>query len=163
MATSRVSAPALRADWLQHEIAVVGLARSGRAVATLLARTGNKVYASDVGRTPVLEATASELEREGVEVGLGSHDLGRVAQSSLVVVSPGVPNDAAVLIAAQKAGVDIVSEVEIALRFLPNLKYVAVTGTNGKTTTTALVAHLLRSVGARAVAAGNIGTPLSDV
>jgi UDP-N-acetylmuramoylalanine--D-glutamate ligase len=121
------------------------------------------VYASDVGRTPQLETTASELGREGVDVGLGAHDVGRVAQSSLVVVSPGVPPDAPVLAAAQKAGVDIVSEVEIALRFLPNLKYVAITGTNGKTTTTALAAHLLRSIGARAVAAGNIGTPLSDI
>lgn len=163
MATARISAPALRADWLQHEIAVIGLARSGRAVATLLARSGNKVYASDVGRTPQLETTASELAGEGVDVGLGAHDVGRVAQSSLVVVSPGVPPDAPVLEAAQKAGVDVVSEVEIALRFLPNLKYVAITGTNGKTTTTALAAHLLQSVGARAVAAGNIGTPLSDV
>jgi UDP-N-acetylmuramoylalanine--D-glutamate ligase len=163
MATARVSAPALRADWLQHEIAVIGLARSGRAVATLLARSGNKVYASDVGRSPQLETTAAELAREGIDVGLGAHDVRRVAQSSLVVVSPGVPPDAPVLAAAQKAGVDIVSEVEIALRFLPNLKYVAITGTNGKTTTTALAAHLFRSIGARAVAAGNIGTPLSDV
>jgi UDP-N-acetylmuramoylalanine--D-glutamate ligase len=163
MATARVSAPALRADWLQHEIAVIGLARSGRAVATLLARSGNKVYASDVGRTPELESTASELAREGVDVGLGAHDVARVTQASLVVVSPGVPPDAPVLAATQRAGVDVVSEVEIALRFLPNLKYVAITGTNGKTTTTALAAHLLQSVGARAVAAGNIGTPLSDV
>jgi UDP-N-acetylmuramoylalanine--D-glutamate ligase len=163
MATARVSAPALRADWLRHEIAVIGLARSGRAVATLLARSGNKVYASDVGRTPQLEATAAELARDGIEVGLGAHDVGRVAQSSLVGVSPGVPPDAPVVAAAQKAGVDVVSEVEIALRFLPNLKYIAITGTNGKTTTTALTAHLLQSVGARAVAAGNIGTPLSDV
>lgn len=160
---ARVSTPALRADWLKHEIAVIGLARSGRAVATLLARTGSKVYASDIGRTPDFDATAEALEREGVDVELGGHDVARVAHSSLVVVSPGVPPDAPVIAAATREGVDVVSEVEIGLRFLPNLKYIAITGTNGKTTTTAIAAHLLKSVGARAVAAGNIGTPLSDV
>lgn len=163
MPKARVSEPALRADWLQDEIAVIGLARSGRAVATLLARTGNKVYASDAARSPELETTASELEREGVAVEIGAHDVKRVESASLVVVSPGVPPDAPVLAAAQKRGVDVVSEVEIALRFLPNLHYIAVTGTNGKTTTTAIVAHLLQALGRRAVAAGNIGTPLSDL
>jgi len=160
---ARVSMPALRADWLRHEIAVIGLARSGRAVSTLLARHGNKVYASDIGRTPDLDATAEVLDREGVEVALGEHDVARIAHASLVVVSPGVPPDAPPITAALREGVDVVSEVEVGLRFLPNLKYIAITGTNGKTTTTAIAAHLLKSIGARAVAAGNIGTPLSDV
>lgn len=153
----------MRADWLQREVAVIGLARSGRAVATLLARTGSTVFASDAGRSPDLEVTASALEGEGVDVELGAHDVKRVARSSLVVVSPGVPSDAPVLLAARDTGVDVVSEVEIALRFLPNLNYIAITGTNGKTTTTALTAHLLRALRLRAEAAGNIGTPLSDV
>jgi UDP-N-acetylmuramoylalanine--D-glutamate ligase len=80
-----------------------------------------------------------------------------------VVVSPGVPLKATPLEAARARGVEIVSEVEIALRFLPGLQYVAITGTNGKTTTTALTAHLLQSLRHRAVAAGNIGTPLSEI
>ena len=159
----RVSEPALRADWLRSEIAVVGLARSGRAVATLLARTGNTVYASDGADGDALRATRRALEAEGVEVQLGGHDLGRIATASLVVVSPGVPPDAAPLAEARTAGVDIVSEVEVALRFLPNLRYVAITGTNGKTTTTAMTAHLLRALDHRAVAAGNIGMPLSEL
>jgi UDP-N-acetylmuramoylalanine--D-glutamate ligase len=153
----------MRADWLQRDIAVIGLARSGRAVATLLARTGNSIYASDAARTPALEETAVALESEGVKVELGAHDTARVLRSSLVVVSPGVPNDTPVILAAQNKGIDVVSEVEIGLRFLPALKYIAITGTNGKTTTTAIVAHLLRALGLRAVAAGNIGTPLSEV
>jgi len=153
----------MRADWLHGEIAVIGLARSGRSVATLLARTGNTVYASDAARTPVLEETAAVLEQEGVEVDLGAHDVDRVLRSSLVVVSPGVPTDAAVIVAAQKKGIDVVSEVEIGLRFLPALKYIAITGTNGKTTTVAIAAHLLEALGLRAVAAGNIGTPLSEI
>jgi UDP-N-acetylmuramoylalanine--D-glutamate ligase len=160
---ARVSEPAMRADWLHREIAVIGLARSGRSVATLLARTGNAVYASDASRSSSLEGTAAELEREGVHVELGAHDQERVLKSSLVVVSPGVPSDAPVIVAAQKKGIDVVSEVELALRFLPKLKYVAITGTNGKTTTTALVAHLLQALGLRAMAAGNIGTPLSEL
>ena len=158
-----MSADALRADWLRSEIAVVGLARSGRSVATLLARTGNQVYASDARRTPDLDATEAELQREGVDVELGGHDLDRIGRAGLVVVSPGVPLDAPPIRAARERGVDVVSEVEIALRYLPKLSYVAITGTNGKTTTTALVAHLLAGLRHRAVAAGNIGTPLSEV
>jgi UDP-N-acetylmuramoylalanine--D-glutamate ligase len=153
----------MRADWLRGEIAVVGLARSGRAVAELLARSGNRVYASDAGTSPALEQTAAALRKEDVAVELGTHDVERVKRASLVVVSPGVPPEAPVVKAALKQGIDVVSEVEIALRFMPNLDYIAVTGTNGKTTTTALVAHLLQALGTRAVAAGNIGRPLSEV
>jgi UDP-N-acetylmuramoylalanine--D-glutamate ligase len=163
MSMERLSDSAMRADWLRNEIAVVGLARSGRAVATLLARTGNVVYASDAEHTPDLDATAEVLRREGVDVELGGHTLRRLEHASLVVASPGVPPDAPPIVAARRKGVDVVSEVEIALRFLPNLKYIAVTGTNGKTTTTAIVAHLLRSLHLRAVAAGTIGTPLSEI
>src|SRR6185436_11112641 len=159
---TRVSAPAMRADWQQREIAVIGLARSGLSVATLLARNGTSVYASDVAHSPELDETAEQLRREAVDVELGSHDLDRIGRAGLVVVSPGVPPDAPPLRAAQALDVEIVSEVEMALRFLPGLRYVAVTGTNGKTTTTALIAHLLRALRHRAVAAGNIGTPLSE-
>lgn len=163
MKSARVSAPALRPDWLQREIAVVGLARSGRAVATLLSRTGNSVYASDASRSPALEKTARDLEQEGVAVDVGAHNVDRVTRASLVVVSPGVPPESAVVQAAIKKGIDVVSEVEIGLRLLPRLRYIAITGTNGKTTTTALVAHLLSALDLRAVAAGNIGTPLSEI
>ena len=163
MKSARVSAPALRPDWQQREIAVIGLARSGRSVATLLARTGNTVYASDASRSPALDRTAKELEGEGVNVDLGTHNVDRVTRASLVVVSPGVPPESPVIQAAIKKGIDVVSEVEIALRLLPTLRYIAITGTNGKTTTTALVGHLLSALDLRAVAAGNIGTPLSEI
>lgn len=163
MPSPRAAGPLMRADWLQREIAVIGLARSGRSVATLLARNGHAVYASDAGRSPDLETTATSLEREGVQVDLGAHNLDRIMRASLVVVSPGVPPEAPAILAATTRGIDVVSEVEIALRFLPNLDYIAVTGTNGKTTTTAITEHLLRALGLRAVAAGNIGTPLSEV
>jgi len=151
------------AGWLNGEIAVVGLARSGQAVSTLLARTGADVYASDAGKEKSLERTAATLRDEGIDVQLGAHDLERIGRASLVVASPGVPPDAPPLATARARGIEVVSEVEIGLRFLPNLRYVAITGTNGKTTTTALTAHLLSALGHRAVAAGNIGLPLSEV
>jgi len=153
----------MKPEWLRGEIAVVGLARSGRAVARLLARGGSDVYASDSGHSPELEATAATLRADGVQLQLGGHDLERIARASLVVVSPGVPPTAPPLVAARNAKVDIVSEIEIGLRLLPLLNYIAITGTNGKTTTTALTGHLLTALGRRASTAGNIGTPISEL
>jgi UDP-N-acetylmuramoylalanine--D-glutamate ligase len=160
---TRISEAALAMGWLHGEIAVIGLARSGVAVGRLLARTGADVYASDAGSSPALEAAAAALRGDGAAVDVGRHDLERIARASLVVTSPGVPPDAAPLVAARAEGIPVVSEVEIGLRFLPALRYIAVTGTNGKTTTTALTAHLLRALGLRAEAAGNIGRPLSEL
>jgi UDP-N-acetylmuramoylalanine--D-glutamate ligase len=153
----------MRSEWLRGEIAVVGLARSGRSAAQLLARAGSDVYASDIGHSPELEATALELHEDQVDVELGGHDLERIARAALVVASPGVPPNAPPFAAARKAGVEIVSEIEIGLRFLPRLTYIAVTGTNGKTTTTALIGHLLAALGKRSETAGNIGTPLTEL
>lgn len=146
------------------EVAVIGLARSGRAATRLLAKRGARVYASDSGAghddlTPVV----AELRALGVAVDLGHHDLKRIAASTLVVASPGVPPDAPPLAAARAAGVPIVSEVEVALWFLPGQRYVAITGTNGKTTTTSLTARLFEALGHSSIAAGNIGTPLAEV
>jgi UDP-N-acetylmuramoylalanine--D-glutamate ligase len=145
------------------EVAVIGLARSGRAVAKLLASRGARVYASDSGDAAALAAVSAELRGLGIAVDAGRHDLERIARSAAVVVSPGVPPDAAPLAAARRSGVPIVSEIEVALWSLPGQRYVAITGTNGKTTTTALTAKLLEALGVNAVAAGNIGTPLSEV
>ena len=154
---------ALPAGWTRGEISVVGLAKSGRAAAELLRRAGADVYASDVGSGQSLLRAAIKLEPLGVKVQNGGHDLARIAKSALVVASPGVPPNAPPLKAARDAGVPIVSELEVALKFLPHQRYVAITGTNGKTTTTALVQHLLAALGYDAIAAGNIGTPLADV
>jgi UDP-N-acetylmuramoylalanine--D-glutamate ligase len=145
------------------EVAVVGLGKSGRAAAELLARDGHAVYASDAGESALVREAVDALARLGVAVDVGSHDLPRIARAALVVASPGVPPDAPPLAAAARAGVPVVGEIEIALHYLPALRYVAVTGTNGKTTTTALVGHLLRALGRDAVDAGNIGTPLAEL
>jgi UDP-N-acetylmuramoylalanine--D-glutamate ligase len=121
------------------------------------------VYASDSSNDQAVQQNARALEAIGATVEVGGHDLQRIASASCVVVSPGVAPDVAPVVAARSAGVPVISEVELALRLRPDLRYIAVTGTNGKTTTTALAGHLLRSMGYVAVDAGNIGTPLCDI
>ncbi|MDQ6689826.1 MAG: UDP-N-acetylmuramoyl-L-alanine--D-glutamate ligase [Gemmatimonadota bacterium] len=147
----------------EGEIAVIGLARSGRAVATLLRKHGYNVYASDLASSPDTGRCAEELRAHGIAVDVGKHDIERLARASLIVTSPGVPPSARPLAFARENGIRIASEVEVALNFLEAPRVIAVTGTNGKTTTTALIAHLLRGLDLEAVEAGNIGTPLSEV
>ncbi len=147
----------------ESEIAVIGLARSGRAVSMLLKKHGYNVYASDVASSPETGRCAEELRAKGISVDIGRHDLGRLANAGLVVTSPGVPPSAKPLAFARQHSVPIASEVEVALNFLEGPRIIAITGTNGKTTTTALIAHLLRGIDLEAVEAGNIGTPLSEI
>jgi UDP-N-acetylmuramoylalanine--D-glutamate ligase len=147
----------------ESEIAVIGLARSGRAVAMLLSKHGYNVYASDVASSPDTGKAAEELRAHGIAVDVGRHDLERLARARLVVTSPGVPPSARPLAFVREMGIPIASEVEVALNFLEGPRIIAITGTNGKTTTTALIAHLLRGLDNEAVEAGNIGTPLSEI
>ena len=148
-------------------VAVVGLGKSGVAATQLLVREGVRVYASDSTDHPYAGAAAAALRAlPGVEVDLGRHDLAKIRAAAGVVVSPGVPPDAPPLAAARDAGVEIVSELDLGFRALAaagDTHCIAITGTNGKTTTTALVAHLLATAGLKATAAGNIGRPLADV
>lgn len=146
-----------------REAAVIGLGKSGVAASRLLRRAGVRVYASDSGSGASLPAQAAELRSAGADVDLGGHDLVRIARAVVAIVSPGVPPDAAPIAAARRAGVEVLAEAELGLRCLPRARVLAITGTNGKTTTTALTAHLLQAGGLRAASAGNIGTPLSAV
>jgi UDP-N-acetylmuramoylalanine--D-glutamate ligase len=122
-----------------------------------------RVYASDSGLTPALEERRAELGAIGVEVDLGGHDLARIGRAWGCVVSPGIPSESPPIAAAHAAGVPVGAEAALGLEAMPGVKYIAVTGTNGKSTTTALVGHLLGEAGYRAIAAGNLGTPLSEV
>jgi UDP-N-acetylmuramoylalanine--D-glutamate ligase len=134
---------------------VVGLGRSGRAAALLLARRGWEVVAVDAG-----EISAPELAGAGVEI-RAPWDA-PVPDVDLAVKSPGVPAEAVPVLAARRAGVPVWSEIELAARELPN-PLIGITGTNGKTTTTELAAHLLRAGGLAATACGNQGTPLAGL
>ena len=145
------------------EIAVMGLGRSGVAAAELLHARGYSVYACDDASSPAVVAAAARLTALGAAAQTGGHDASRLSGAALVVVSPGVPPTAAPLLVARATERAVVSEIEVALQLASGLRYIAVTGTNGKTTTTALIGHLLRGLGASAPDAGNIGTPLSEV
>lgn len=145
------------------EIAVLGLGKSGASAAALLRSIGYEVYVSDGGDSEMIHERALALESAGVTTQIGGHDLERIGRAVLVVASPGIAPTAAPLVVATERGREIVSEIEVALRVFPNLCYMAVTGTNGKTTTTALIGHLLRALGLNAPDAGNIGMPLSEV
>ena len=151
-------------SWRNGTVAVIGLGKSGVAATRLLAREHVKVYASDGSQHPYAEDALQALGGlAGVEVEIGHHNLARVAHAAGVVVSPGVPPDAPPLQAAREAGIPIVSELDVGCRALLDTRVIAITGTNGKTTTTALIAHLLRSAGLAAEAVGNIGRPVSDL
>ena len=151
-------------SWTHGTVAVIGLGKSGVAATRLLAREGVKVYASDGSPHPYAGDALEALGAlPGVEVEIGHHNLTKIRHAAGVVVSPGVPPDAPPLAAAREAGIAVVSELDLGFRALGDTRTIAITGTNGKTTTTALIAHLLRSAGLPAEAVGNIGRPVSDL
>ncbi|HXL05926.1 MAG TPA: UDP-N-acetylmuramoyl-L-alanine--D-glutamate ligase [Gemmatimonadales bacterium] len=152
--------------WRHGVVAVVGLGKSGVAATKLLARAGVRVYASDASDHPYGGDALAELRcLSGVSLDVGAHDLAKIRGAAAVIVSPGVPPEAPPLAAAREAGVPVVSEIDLGFQALAasGVRSIAITGTNGKTTTTALVAHLLRAAGLQAEAAGNIGRPLADI
>jgi len=147
-------------------VAVIGLGKSGVAATRLLAREGVRVYASDASDHPYGgDALRTLRTLSGVTLDVGRHDLAQIRGAAAVIVSPGVPPEAPPLAAAREARVPILSEIDLGFRALSGsgTRCIAITGTNGKTTTTALVAHLLRQAGLHAEAAGNIGRPLADI
>jgi UDP-N-acetylmuramoylalanine--D-glutamate ligase len=143
-------------------VGILGLARSGQAAARLALARGSAVFASDAGDSDEVRAAAQSIRGAGGEAETGGHSVDRLAACDLLVVSPGIPPGASVLSDHRVRRVPWISELEFAYRYL-EAPVIAVTGTNGKTTVSAWVAHLLTAAGSDAVAAGNIGLPLSDV
>lgn len=143
-------------------VVVVGAARSGLALSRFLLSRQARVVLTDSRPAAELDPAVMELAREGVTLELGGHDPRSFEQADLVAVSPGVPLSIAPLVAARRRGVRVVAEVELASWFVKGIM-IGITGSNGKTTTTALTAHLLSHAGLKATACGNIGTPLIDV
>ena len=132
---------------------VVGLARSGLAAARALHAGGEEVVAVDSGSPSV------ELP-DGIDVHLRTDGLAQLERARAVVKSPGVPREAAVIAEARKRGVPVLGELELGWRLLPN-EFIAVTGTNGKTTTVELLGHIHREAGLAVAVAGNVGRALS--
>ena len=146
-------------DWLPGRVLVLGLGRSGRAAATALAGRGVSVVAAD--RSP--DADAGRLAAEGVEVRIGSEEESLLDGVELVVKSPGVPAESPLAAAARARAIPLWSEIELGFRLLPGNPLVGVTGTNGKTTTTELLAAIFRAAGRDVEVAGNVGRALTDV
>ncbi|HEX9418593.1 MAG TPA: UDP-N-acetylmuramoyl-L-alanine--D-glutamate ligase [Methylomirabilota bacterium] len=151
--------PAYR-QWLaRRTVAVVGLARSGVAAARLIRRLGGRVLASDSGARESLTPEAVQLEALGCALFAGGHPDAAFAGAELVVVSPGVPLELPALEAARARGVPIIGELELGWCVM-EADLIAITGTNGKTTTTALTGELAAGTMRPVLVGGNIGTPL---
>jgi UDP-N-acetylmuramoylalanine--D-glutamate ligase len=140
-------------------VLVVGLARTGLVTALFSAAYGATVTATDDRSEAELGETAKRLRDAGVVIELGGMRPESFLEQDLIVVSPGVPANLAVLEAARKKEIPVWSEIELAWRYLRG-KLVAITGSNGKTTTTSLVAHILKTANIPTHVGGNIGTPL---
>ncbi|HEY7291271.1 MAG TPA: UDP-N-acetylmuramoyl-L-alanine--D-glutamate ligase [Vicinamibacterales bacterium] len=138
-------------------VTVAGAARSGKAAAELLAHRGAVVTLSDAG--PAL-ADSEKLAGLGIRLELGGHRTETFTEADLIVVSPGVPADQPVLEAARREGVPVIAEIELASRWLQG-RVIAITGTKGKSTTTALTGRILEHAGFKVTVGGNIGSPLS--
>jgi UDP-N-acetylmuramoylalanine--D-glutamate ligase len=135
---------------------VVGLARSGLAAALALRARGEEVIGLDAGTPVGIEA----LIKAGVEVHVGTEGLALLQRARAVIKSPGVPAEAPVIAAARERGLPVIGELELAWRMLPN-EFIAVTGTNGKTTTVELIGQIHREAGMPVAVAGNVGTAVS--
>ncbi|MEE9255559.1 MAG: UDP-N-acetylmuramoyl-L-alanine--D-glutamate ligase [bacterium] len=150
------------AEWVENfsscRAVVMGMARTGRAAAAALARRGAKVVATDLNELPGLR---EELPRE-VTLELGVHNEETFRGCDLLVVSPGIPATNRFIGMALEGGAEVITEVELASR-LTSVPIAAVTGTNGKTTTTAMLSGILEEAGFRAPVGGNIGRPLTEV
>ncbi|MBW4550244.1 MAG: UDP-N-acetylmuramoyl-L-alanine--D-glutamate ligase [Aphanocapsa sp. GSE-SYN-MK-11-07L] len=148
---------------------VIGLGQSGMAAARLLCREGWQATLSDRGSSDLLTEQQQQLGQEGMTVllnctfsleALAEHG---IARPDLVVISPGVPWHLPGLVAARQQGIAVIGEIELAWRYLKDFPWVGITGTNGKTTTTALTAAIFKTAGLQAPACGNIGYSTCDL
>lgn len=142
------------------KVLVVGLGASGWAASRALVEIGARVHVTESTDSPSISQRAQWLRAHGASVDLGHHDLDRL-DADLAVVSPGIPPTADIMRALERSPTAIISEVELAYQ-LATCDFLAVTGTNGKTTTTSLLAGMLERSGVDSVAAGNIGLPVID-
>ena len=140
-------------------VLAVGLARTGVATALFCAKRDAVVTATDLRPESELGDAPAKLREAGVALQLGGHQEKTYLAQDLIIPSPGVPADDALLAKARSKGITVWSEIELAYRFLEG-ELIGITGSNGKTTTTTLVHHILKEAGKNTILAGNVGTPL---
>lgn len=140
-------------------IIIVGLGKTGQALARFLLRRGAKVTVSDSAPEEQLGKAPEQLRRAGARLELGGHGSAGFKSADFIVLSPGVPHNIEVLETARRAGVPVIGEIELAARFITT-PVVAVTGTNGKSTVTRLTGLMLEKSGLSVFVGGNLGTPL---
>ncbi len=145
-------------DYLQKKIVVIGAGLSGQALVRVFCKKGAKVTLSDRRAEAQLEGL-DDLVGCDLNFDFGGHDLELFRQADLIAVSPGVPLSIEPLVEARKIGIPLLGEIEIAVREL-RLPMIAVTGTNGKSTTTSLIGEMLKGWGRNCFVGGNLGTPL---
>jgi UDP-N-acetylmuramoylalanine--D-glutamate ligase len=141
------------------KVLVVGLGKSGLAAALFLRRRGAQVTVSDVRSAEALAKDIPALLEEGINVEAGGHGLLTFRRQDLIVVSPGVPLETPELAQVRNFGLPIIGELELAARFLKG-RTLAITGSNGKTTTTTLLGEILKEAGLNTLVGGNIGVPV---
>jgi UDP-N-acetylmuramoylalanine--D-glutamate ligase len=149
-------------DLKNKRVLVVGLGKSGRAAALFLRDRGARVTVSDTRSVAALEKEIPALLDAGIMVEAGGHGLLTFRRQDLIVVSPGVPYDTPELKQVRAFGLPVIGELELASRFLQG-QVVAITGSNGKTTTTALVGKIFADSGRPTLVGGNIGTPVIEL
>ena len=145
------------------KVLVLGMGISGMGATRLLKDKGAKVTINELEDSKEMRAKAREFERNGIKVILGSHPFEILPGHQLIVLSPGIPLDIPLLRQAEKLHIPIMGELELAYRSLPDKSLIAITGTNGKTTTTVLTEKILKKAYKDVQIAGNIGIPLSEV
>ena len=146
---------------LNKKITVIGAARSGISASMLAARKGAKVFLSDNGSPQLSDYILNKLKTSNVILEIDGHSE-KVFDCDFIVTSPGVPIDSEVLSKAKSKGIPVYSEIEFASWFSKG-RIIAVTGTNGKTTTTALIHHILKNAGFKTIIGGNIGEAFSNI
>lgn len=142
-------------------VLVVGLARTGIGVVRFLAEKRARVTATDIRTADELQEYSSAIRGLAVNTELGAHRVETFLNADLIVVSPGVPLSIEPITAAREKGIEVISEIELACRFIRD-PIIGVTGTNGKTTTTLLLGDMLKASGRRVFVGGNVGNPLID-
>lgn len=143
------------------KVSIIGAVRSGIGAAKLVKKLGGIPFVTDAGAKEKIADYLKSLDQENIAYETGGHT-DQIYNCDFIVTSPGVPSDAPVLVKAKEKGIKIISEVELASQFCKG-KIIAITGTNGKTTTTSLCAHLLNETGLKTYAAGNIGFAFSEI